>query len=241
MSSDLTYPPVRKRRTWVHRYTPPEHGAWAMLVVPFVLGTSFAPWTWSAALLLLTWILTYLVSYYSSQYLRARRKQLYVAPLRLYSLVLAPLAVALLLVEPWLGLAALTLLPFSAVTLYYARIGRPRALPSGLAAVTQPCLMAPLAYAFSGGRDLVTAAAILVVCWLYFAGTLLYVKSAIRNRGDKNYLRASVAFHVAALAIASWIDPWLALPFALFLWRAAAFPRRPLRPTRRQGPERLRP
>jgi hypothetical protein len=231
MSNDLSCKPARKRHSRLHGYLPPEHGAWAMLVVPFVLGTSLATWTWSASLLLLGWLLAYLVSYYASQYLRARRKQRFVAPLRLYSLLLAPVAVALLLLEPRLVAAVVLLAPLSAVTFYYAQAGRPRALASGFASVTQACLMAPLAYAFSGGTDRTVAAALFAVSWLYFAGTLLYVKTVIRKRGDINYLRASVAFHVFGLGVAAWISPWLALPFLLFLARAVLLPHRALRPS----------
>ena len=201
-----------------------------MLLVPFALGTTLGGWTWAAGLLLAAWLLAYLDSYYVSQYLRANRKQRFLAPIRVYTLLLVPVAGILLYLQPWLAIAALAFVPFSLVTAYYSHAGRPRALPSGLASVTQACLMAPLAYAFGGGDDGAVAASVFAVTWLYFIGVLLYVKTVIRERGDPTYLRVSIAFHLVALAAALWINPWFALPFALYLTRALVIPQRTLRP-----------
>jgi hypothetical protein len=201
-----------------------------MLLVPFLVGTLVAGGSWGSLLLLLGWLLAYLVSYYTTQWLRARRKERFVAPLRLYLSLLVPVGLVLLVVEPWLSWGVVALLPFVVVNLHYARSGRPRAWQSGLASATAACLMAPLSYAFAGGADTATAVALFVVTWLYFAGSVLYVKTMIRERGDRRFLTASVAFHVFAVAAAARVDQWLALPFALYLLRAVVMPRRLLRP-----------
>jgi hypothetical protein len=67
---------------------------------------------------------------------------------------------------------------------------------------------------------------------LYFIGSLLYVKTMIRQRGGAGYLRASIGFHIAALAVAGWLAPALLLPFGWFAVRAVLLPRR--HPTIRQ-------
>jgi hypothetical protein len=76
----------------------------------------------------------------------------------------------------------------------------------------------------------------------YFLGTVLYVKTMIRERGRAGYVAASVGFHLTAVAAATWLvvtglQTW-ALPVvaALLTVRAAAGPLvnarrpRPLRP-----------
>ncbi|MCZ4087307.1 hypothetical protein [Streptomyces antarcticus] len=73
------------------------------------------------------------------------------------------------------------------------------------------------------------SAAPALACLLYFAGTVPYVKTMIRERNSRAYRRGSAAYHAVALAVAACLSPWLALPFAAYLARAAALPGRGLR------------
>lgn len=64
----------------------------------------------------------------------------------------------------------------------------------------------------------------------YYVGTLLYVKTMIRERGSRGYVVASATFHtLATLALlpASW---WLGVVFAALTLRAALAPGRRLTP-----------
>jgi hypothetical protein len=61
---------------------------------------------------------------------------------------------------------------------------------------------------------------------------VLHVKSTIRERDDRRYRWASIAFHVVALGVTLWIDPWLALPFGYLLLRAVVVPQHGWRPAR---------
>jgi hypothetical protein len=234
MSGAAAPSPTTAGRSWVRTYLPPQHGAWAMLVAPFLLGTLASSWTWLAAPLLVAWVDGYLLSYYVLQWVKTRRRQRVAAPLRLYGLLLLPLAVLLVLAEPWLVLAGVAFLPFTAVNAWYARRRDERALVNGLVSVTQACLMVPVAYGVGGGDDWRRAAVLYAAAWLYFAGTVFYVKTMIREKGDPAHLRWSVGFHAVAVVAAAALDPWLVGPFALFLLRAVAMPRRaasrPVRP-----------
>ena len=66
--------------------------------------------------------------------------------------------------------------------------------------------------------------------FLYFAGTVFYVKSMIRERGNERFHAVSVAAHglaTAAVAARSW---WLSLVFAVLTLRAWIVPRYHLTP-----------
>lgn len=80
-----------------------------------------------------------------------------------------------------------------------------------------------------GGADPAAVWPAAVACLLYFAGTVPYVKTMIRERNSRAYRTGSVAYHAVALA-AACLSPWLALPFAGYLTRAAALPGRGLKP-----------
>lgn len=195
-----------------------------MLVTPFLMGTLASSWTWSALPLLLAWVDAYLLSYYLLQGWKTRRFARVAQPIRLYAIVLAVLGVVLVVRDPWLVLAAAAFLPFAAVNAWYARRHDDRALVNGLVSVTQACLMVPVAYGVGGGDDWHRAAILYGAAWLYFAGTVFYVKTMIREKGDPTFLGWSLGFHAAALAAATLLEPWLALPFALFLGRAWLMP-----------------
>ncbi len=82
------------------------------------------------------------------------------------------------------------------------------------------------------GVPLTEVAPAFLALLLYLVGTVCYVKTMIRERGDVGYLRLSIGFHAVALLAAAWLDPLLAPVFLLLLIRAAALPGRGLRPAR---------
>jgi hypothetical protein len=65
---------------------------------------------------------------------------------------------------------------------------------------------------------------------LYFTGTVLYVKTMIRERGNVSYYRASVIYHVFAVGVAAFLSIPIAAVVALLLVRSAALPRYRLTP-----------
>ena len=76
------------------------------------------------------------------------------------------------------------------------------------------------------GAPLGPVVGVAVALLLYFTGSLLYVKTMIRERGDAGYLRTSIGFHVLALVAAGLLTPALLVPFSWFLARAVILPRR---------------
>lgn len=64
----------------------------------------------------------------------------------------------------------------------------------------------------------------------YFMGTVLYVKTMIRERGSIGYRRASVGYHPMVFVLATWWHPLLGVFFGLALARAWLLPGRALRP-----------
>ncbi|MGW5731552.1 MULTISPECIES: YwiC-like family protein [Streptomyces] len=218
----------------VRRWLPNQHGAWAMLVVPFLAGMFLGgPTAWHA-LLLLAWLLGYLASYHAQQWLRLRRHsrnpraaRRHALPARVFALALLPPAVALVLHAPWLLLAGACAVPFLGVNYVYAWRNRERALANGIAAVLPACGMLPVALLMGGG-DLGDAWRPTLACLLYFAGTVLYVKTMIRERGSAPYRWASALWHLAAPAAAYALH----LPGATVVFFGVCFLRAVWLPTR---------
>ncbi|WP_328300687.1 YwiC-like family protein [Streptomyces sp. NBC_00435] len=217
-----------KSTAWI----PDQHGAWAMLAVPFLAGTFLSPRPgWAHAVLLAAWLLGYVAVFHAQQWLRLRRVAArrpavargHVRPALVVGAAAALAAIPLAVLHPWLLLAGAAAAPFVAVNTWYAWRGRERALLNGVAAVVPACGMLLVAARLGGGG---LPWAPTAACLLYFGGTVPYVKTMIRERNSRTYYRASVAYHAAATALAALLCPWLAIPFAAYLARAAALPGR---------------
>lgn len=217
----------------MRRYLPREHGAWAMLLVPYIVGVIVGGPAWVHIPLLVAWLAGYLLSYYCFLTIKTRRFARQRPQVWLYATITLPAALATVALRPALLAFAPAYLALSAVNAWYAWKRRQRAMVNDLASVVQACLMVPLAVvAASGslGDSLGAAVRPFLAVLLYFAGTVFYVKTMIRERDNPAYLRASVGYHAAAVPAAAVIAWPLTPLFGWFLVRAILFPRRRRRP-----------
>jgi hypothetical protein len=234
------------RRSFGHGLFPPQHGAWAFLGLPVVLGSSESGWSWLLVPLTLAWVAAYPVSWAVTGLLSARRPQRFRRPFVVWSSVMVPPLLLVLAMRPWLVWVGLAYAVLFAVNLHYARAHDERALANDLVFIGECALVVPVTVAVVGGaRDwtvptgVLTAevAVLTAVCALTLLGSTLHVKSLLRERRDPRYLRASRAcalgcVPVAALAAYPLEDraAWLALPFAALALRALLVPGREWRP-----------
>jgi len=71
-------------------YVPKQHGAWAMLILPLLFGVIASAPVWQHALLFAAWLLAYLFAHAALQWVRSKRRAVWLAPLRLYGGLLLP-------------------------------------------------------------------------------------------------------------------------------------------------------
>ncbi|MCV2395356.1 YwiC-like family protein [Actinotalea sp. M2MS4P-6] len=242
-------PAARRRRSpgWV----PQQHGAWAMLVVPPLVGIAHAgPQPWQA-LLVATWLAGYLAFQASALLLKARGKARYRRPVQVYGLGAVVLGATLLALRPSLTWWAAVFVPLLAISLAASWRRAERSWLNDVVTVTAACLLAAVAHtpqaatspspaALVGGS--VGAWQLVAVLALYFLGTVAYVKSMIRERGNRAVLAASVLWHAAAVGVVPVVlgavgpgrlDPWLTAPLMVLFAALAA--RAWLVPMRRPG------
>ncbi|MEU5957620.1 YwiC-like family protein [Streptomyces sp. NPDC047525] len=217
------------------KWIPDQHGAWAMLAVPFAAGTFLGDPRWLHLPLFVCWLLAYATAFHLQQHIRLRRcsrnpraAERHVRPFLTFATALILLGTPLLVLRPWLAVAVAAALPFFAVNTLYALRNRERALVNGLVAIVPACAMLLVALRVGGGTP-GEGMGPFAACLLYFGGTVLYVKSMIRERRNRRFLIGSVAYHCAALICATLLHPPLAALFALCLLRAALLPGRGLR------------
>ncbi len=205
----------RTRRHGTRGWVPNQHGAWAMVTIPWFLGT------WQrfhdgegagyALVLGVFWLVGYFAFHAASLWLSSRRQLRYLRPMLTY----AATAGLLGLVTWWLagpGLVgwAVPFLPVLAVALVLAARRRERALAGGLLTVAAASLVVLVARFASpalvldgwGTPPVTRALTLALVCLGYFGGTVFFVKSMIRERGNATFLALSVGWHLAATAAA---------------------------------------
>ncbi len=215
----------RLRRRAARRFIPPQHGAWAMLLVPYVAAVAVAGFRWPDAPLLGAWLAGYLLSYQVFLAVKARRWRRYRTPIVVYAGIAVPLGVLVVVARPAVLAVAPVYLALIAVNAWHARRRRERALLNDLASVAQSCLVM-VVVALVAGVSPWRVAGPLAVTGLYLVGTVLFVKTMIRERDSTGYRRASIGYHLGALAAAGWVGLPVAAFFAVLLARAVALPGR---------------
>lgn len=231
-------PRTRRVAAWL----PEQHGAWAMLLLPFAAGVWLADPAWVHLPLLALWLTGYAAYSAASTWLRARRRARHRRPVLGLGVVAACFGIATALLAPALAWWVLPYAPLLGGSLWLAARGRERSVHNDALAVTAAALMAAVAFDAGGGGEWAALWTVAAVQLAYFLGTILYVKTMIRERGRPGYVAASVGYHVGAtiavgvLALAGTLSVSLVVVWAALLARAAAGPAanarraRPLRP-----------
>jgi hypothetical protein len=220
---------VPRRTARRRQFLPPQHGAWAMLVVPYLAALVVGGASWIALPLLGAWLAGYLLSYYAFQAVKSRRAGRYRGQLVLYASIAVPLAAIVVWASPAVAWYAPGFALLLAANVWYAWRRRERALANDIASVLQSCLMVFAAGTAAGVRP-AALLGVFAACTAYFLGTVFFVKTMIRERGNPTFRRWSAGVHVGALGIAAWLGPWLAALFAWLLVRAVVMPARRLSP-----------
>ena len=195
-----------------------------MLLLPYLAGLQFGL-SWLHAPLLVTWLAGWLASYYALLAVKTLRPSKYWRQVLVYGIVAGVAAVPLFVLRPGLLWFAPFFAVLLAINVVFSRMGQERASGNGIASVTMAALMAMIAPA-TAGLDWRLGLGAALITWLYLTGSVLYVKTMIREFGSRLHRIVSIAFHVGALVAVVAVDPWFAVPFAWFLLRAALLPRR---------------
>jgi YwiC-like protein len=208
-----------------HRWLPRQHGGWVMVLLPLLVGVAASrPDPWQLALAGAA-LAGYIASTTVQAWSRARRPAAYRAPIALWVLTFGVLAVSLAVAFPALLLGLGVLVPTALMVLTGARPGRRRDLANSLAQVAQASFLVPAAALVSGSFEVGPVAEGTLIAGGYLLGTVLVVRSVLRDRGRRPAVAAAAAIHVAMAVAAAVLLP--AAYVALTAWltlRAVALP-----------------
>lgn len=218
---------------------PHQHGAWAFLVLPVVLALPVSGISWAWTLLSIGWVAAYPTSWALTGLLAGPRPERFHRAARLWLPPTTALAVALVWLRPWLVVVGAGFVVLFCLHLTYARRRDERALANDLLLVVECAVMVPVTVGVVAGErswippDLAWSASSLglaLVCLLALTGSVLHVKSRIRERRNLRYAVAAQAYAVACVpavavvGIAAGTSTWLVIPFTLMAVRVRLVP-----------------
>ena len=213
------------QRRILRPWLPHQHGAWAMLALPIFVGIAASRFVPGHLLLAGAAVAAYLVSATLQAWLRARRRPSYVPSIAAYGAATALLGIPLLILELRLLLVAIVVVPAGALTLAGARPGTPRELVLSLAYVAQASVLAPAAMLLAGQTSTWVLGAATAIVAAEMTGSVLAVRSVIRERDNVGFAIRSVAYHAGiTLAAAASLPLAYAVLGAFLTARAAALP-----------------
>ena len=223
--------PVRRRRHKLSGWLPNQHGAWSMLIGPAVvglIGRLVREPSWVVVPVLVAWFAGYFAFFASGLWAHARnpnRKRGFARPMCVYAAIALVAVVVALVLQPNLAWAAVIYAPLMTIAVGEMLRGRSRSVLSGFSTTAASGL---LVWVLAGGvqwwSDPALGPALILV--FYFMGTITFVKSTIREKGNRGFYWFSVAFHTVVMVAGAVITPWALLPLGAATARAAVIPRR---------------
>ncbi|WP_311411145.1 YwiC-like family protein [Micromonospora reichwaldensis] len=213
-------------------WVPPQHGAWAMLLLPFLAAlTVTGPHPLHLPLLGAA-LAGYPLSYFGLQAVKTGRIRRVRPHLVGYGLATVALGTPVLVARPATLAYAPIFVALAAVNAGYARRRRDRAFVNDLAFVAQ-CGLLGLVVATVAEVPWTNVAGVTVVALGYLVGTVVHVKTMIRERDSVRYRWVSWTYHaVVAVAAALWAPVPVAVVFAVLLARAVLLAGRRVAPMR---------
>lgn len=212
----------RKRDGWV----PDQHGAWAMVVVPFWLGAAWSEVRPLTFVLFALWFVGYFCFYAASLWFRSARRERYWPPVRAYGLATLALGVLTVVLAPPIIEWSVLFLPLVVILAWQSWHKRDRSLLARTSTILASGLMCLVTYdvgthfnrsglgatwlqhspadaaAIQATPDMSVLTGWAWIAFLasavtaYFWSTVPYVKTLVREFRSRGYLVFSVAAHL---------------------------------------------
>ena len=213
-------------------FLPKQHGAWAMLIIPFWLGVIEGGGIWKHIPFFVGWLLLYLATYPMLLLFKRKKIPFYAKWTLIYMIPSLVLLLFPLLERPSIIYFGLLMLPFFMINAYFTSKNQDRAFMNDISAIFAFSI-AGLAssYLAHGEITMTTIVFTFVTSILYFIGCTFYVKTMIREKKNVNFKWVSWTYHI--LLVIAWFGCgyWIVgLAYIPSLLRAIMFYGKPLSP-----------
>jgi len=211
-------------------FLPKQHGAWAMLIIPFWLGVVASEFLWQHIPFFLGWILLYLATYPTLLLFKRKKRNLYTKWAVIYAIPAVLLLLIPLWVRPSIIYFGLAMIPLFIINAYYSSKKNDRALFNDLSAIFSFSIAGLASGYLAAGEINASMLIIFIASILFFTGSTFHVKSIIRERKNIVYKRISFTYHSLIPILWASLDYWIiSLAFLPGLIRALYYYGKPLK------------
>ncbi|WP_197280039.1 YwiC-like family protein [Bacillus sp. FJAT-27251] len=210
-------------------FMPKQHGAWAMLIIPFWLGAAATEIVWQHIPFFIGWLFLYLATYPMLLLFKKKKTAFYRKWTFIYLIPALLLLMIPLFTTPSIIYFGFAMIPFFAVNAYFSSRNQDRALLNDFSAVITFGIAGLASSYLSEAAITEEAVLAFAASVLFFIGSTFYVKSMVREKKNGNFKYISWTYHIAVpvlwLAAGEWIA---AFAFVPSLARALYFYGKPL-------------
>ncbi|MBM4764227.1 YwiC-like family protein [Bacillus sp. B15-48] len=210
-------------------FLPKQHGAWAMLIIPFWLGAAATEIVWQHIPFFFGWILLYLATYPMLLLFKGKNISFYRKWTIIYLIPALLLLMVPLFTTPSIIYFGLAMIPFFIINVYFSSKNNDRALLNDVSAIITFSI-AGLASSYLANAGInPEAMLVFVVSILFFIGSTFYVKTMVREKKNIRYKYISWTYHLVVTILWLLIGEWVvAIAFLPSLIRAIVFYGNPL-------------
>lgn len=218
----MTAQRTTRKRDWFNN----QPGAWVMVMLPAVAGFIIGGPTLDALWLLAAWAACYCVQYSAARWFKSRFSSRYLPPMITYAAVLAVIGVPFLITHIGILRWAPLYIVLVALSMLSSWLRKERSLWGNAVSVIAASTMTTVVAQFGSNGITYQTYWATVLFTLTQYGSVLVVKTMIRERGKRSYVAASWIWHVmlVALTIVAGHNPFLMTMSVLLLARAIALP-----------------
>lgn len=176
-------------------FMPKQHGAWAMLIIPFWLGAAASEIIWQHVPFFIGWLLLYLATYPLLLIFKKKKIPFY----RKWALIYMVPAIVFLLIPlfttPTIAYFGFSMIPFFILNAYFSSKNKDRALMNDLSAIVVFSIAGLASSYLPGGTINEEAILVFAASILFFTGSTFYVKTMIREKKNTNFKWISWTYH----------------------------------------------
>ncbi|WP_216831320.1 YwiC-like family protein [Alkalihalobacterium elongatum] len=213
-------------------FIPREHGAWAMLIIPYLLGSLFSNTNWTHFIFFIGILSFYFATGPILSYIRKPKLGNSVVPaLLLYFLIGCIFIIPVLLEYPFLLLLFLMISPCFLINLWFAKQKKERLFINDVIAIIGFSFLVLVAFYIGNGEIPTQAFFLMLINVFFFIGSVFHVKTFIRERGNKRFHKLSNFYHGGLIIVPVLLGlPFVALALAASSLKTWIMPKKNLKP-----------
>ncbi|MFA9555837.1 YwiC-like family protein [Evansella sp. AB-rgal1] len=206
-------------------YIPKEHGAWAMLIVPYWIGATISGVQWIHVIFFLGIFSIYFAQAPLLTYIRNPKHKDVWASFAIYAVIGLSIMLPIMIMEPALLVIGICILPLFCINLLFAKLKKERLFINDLVAIIALSSLLLLAYRLTEPSLSLESFTYVLITILFYTGSVFHVKSLIREKNNSLFQRWSIVYHIAIIPL-SFALQWYgaAITFSISLGKTIFVP-----------------